>query len=166
MEVEVPVAPTTGATVGWNGLLRRLLGAWRRFGAYLLVGATGVGVNLVVFLLVTRFVGTELSAVLIASTSAFFVATSWNFTWNYLWTFQGRQHRRIEIHFGLYAGIQLLSLGINLGTLAVLTWLHQAYLVGQFSGIALGSVWGFTANGRWNFVRASEGPEPVIAARR
>jgi putative flippase GtrA len=163
MEFETPAGPTAEASLGQSGLLRRVLGAWRRFGAYLLVGATGVGVNLVAFLLVTRGLGAELSTTLIASTVAFLVATSWNFTWNYLWTFKGRQHRRPEIHFGLYAVIQLVSLGVNLVTLALLTWQHQSYLVGQFTGIALGSLWGFSANARWNF---SGAPAGAVAAVR
>ena len=124
-----------------------------RFAAYLLVGATGVLVNLVAFTAGERGLGTTGSLVLVASAVAFLVALCWNFVWNYLWTFRDRRQQAVYYHFGIYAVIQLAALGLNLGVLDAWTARFGVgtALWGQLLGIVAGSAWGFGANVRWNF---------------
>jgi putative flippase GtrA len=132
-----------------------------RFLAYLIVGASGVLVNLLAFTQAEHLLGTASRLVLVASTSAFAVALFWNFVWNYIWTFRDRRHRPLYFHLGIYAAIQLVALGVNLGILDLWTLRFgvSTALWGQFLGILAGSAWGFGANLRWNF-RISAIPVP------
>ncbi|MGA9839950.1 MAG: GtrA family protein [Thermoplasmata archaeon] len=128
-----------------------------RFLAFVLVGATGVLVNLIAFTSVQQLWGASAALVLLASTVAFAVALLWNFTWNYVWTFRDRRNRPLYQHFGMYAGIQLGALAINLVMLDAWTFRFgvASSIWGQFLGILSGAAWGFGANLRWNFRTAS-----------
>jgi putative flippase GtrA len=146
-----------------------------QYGQFVLVGLTGVVVNLIVFALAlsaltgrptTDLVGslthaTSSSAstgadVLLASAVAFLVATLWNFVLNNAWTFRTRARlthssgRRL----GLYYLVSLGSLGVNelvlYASLAVV-----APLYGQAAGILAGSVVGFLGNRRITFATAT-----------
>lgn len=154
-----------------------------QFGQFVLVGLTGVVVNLLVFSLVlAAFTGhpvfdlvgslTHASSsatastgeILLASTIAFVVATLWNFTLNSLWTFRsrrGHQHsgrRRLA----LYYLVSLGSLGVNELVLYALVALVPP-LFGQAAGIVAGSIVGFVGNRRITFAEAPGhpvGPDP------
>ena len=153
-----------------------------RYGKFLLVGLTGVVVNLAVFVLtvdaisntpVSNFYSSVLHFVsrtapnptlyLIGSAVAFAVATLWNFTLNSLWTFRtesGHQHSP-TLRLGLYFGVSLGSLAVNEVVLyATLTLLPP--LIGQGIGIVAGSVVGFVGNSRYTFaeVGRAHAPEP------
>jgi putative flippase GtrA len=132
---------------------------WKFF-AYLIVGASGVLVNLAIFAAVGRILGSAVSYLLVASAIAFLAALVWNFFWNYLWTFREMRSRPLYHHFGVYALIQTLALGFNLGVLDV--WsahIGRDVIWGQLLGILVGSVWGFGANVLWNFREASSTPD-------
>jgi putative flippase GtrA len=123
-----------------------------KFPAYLVVGASGVGVNLAVFLSAERILGPALSLVLLASGLAFLAALLWNFFWNYVWTFREMRSRPLYQHFGVYALIQSVALAFNLGVLDVWsTYTGRDPIWGQLLGVLVGSVWGFGANVMWNF---------------
>jgi dolichol-phosphate mannosyltransferase len=136
------------------GLSRLIDRAWSlkwRFFSYAIVGASGVPVNLVVFTVGGWLLGTKL--LLVESAIAFVVALLWNFSWNYLWTFRDSRRRPFSHHLGLYAMLQIVALALNLIVLYLWT-LHfgvGSALLGQFLGVLVGSVWGFSANVRWNF---------------
>jgi putative flippase GtrA len=136
-----------------RGLFDRIWPLRYRFVAYLLVGASGVLVNLLAFTAAERLLGTGGALVLLASSVAFLVALCWNFAWNYLWTFRDRRQQPVYYHFGIYAAIQLVALGLNLGVLDAWTYRFgvATALWGQLLGILVGSAWGFGANVRWNF---------------
>jgi len=145
-----------------------------RYGKFLLVGFTGVFVNLVVFVVtvdalsgtpVTSFYSSVLHYLsktaanpvvyFLGSAVAFVVATVWNFVLNSLWTFRtagGRKHSPSR-QFGLYFGVSLGSLAVNelvlLGTGTILP-----PLLGQGFGIIAGSVVGFAGNYRYTFAEA------------
>ncbi len=145
-----------------------------RYGKFLLVGLTGVVVNLAVFALaldaisphptfdlyanLRRLASTGssgLEANLAASAVAFAVATLWNFTFNNLWTFRtavGHRHP-LGPRVGLYYGVSLGSLGVNEGVLAVAS-LVLAPLWGQGIGILAGSIVGFVGNRQITFAEA------------
>lgn len=142
-----------------------------RYVKFLLVGFTGVLVNLIVFVLVLDAISpsgsvgfvakvahflsrspVDTRAVLAASIAAFAVATLWNFTLNSLWTFRsavGHRHpvaRRVQFYFL----VSLASLALNELVLYALTG-PLAPLVAQGVGIVAGSVVGFVGNSRVTF---------------
>jgi putative flippase GtrA len=148
-----------------------------RYPKFLLVGLTGVVVNLAVFVLAvdaithsptSNFVGDVLHfasktapnplVYLAASAVAFVVATLWNFGLNSWWTFRtdvGHRHSPAR-RLGLYYGVSLGSLGVNefvlFATQAVLP-----PLIGQGVGVVAGSVVGFLGNHWYTFAERTPG---------
>jgi len=149
-----------------------------KYGKFLLVGLTGVVVNLVVFTLTLDAISPTSSANLIeaflhfattrtvnpldaflASAVAFVVATLWNFLLNNLWTFRtdtGHRHP-LPRRLGLYYGVSLASLAINEAILFGLGF-YLPPLFAQGIGILAGSVVGFVGNYRVTFAPS---PRPV-----
>ena len=150
-----------------------------RYGRFLVVGLTGVVVNLIVFAVVldlssptpasdlfrslfrsSSFTSARTLDELLASVTAFAVATLWNFAWNNAWTFRSKVGHRYPTYrrLGLYYGVSLGSLAVNevvlLGTLSLLLPLY-----GQALGILLGSVVGFVGNQRLTFAERTPGAE-------
>ena len=165
----VTVGPTSPA-----GGKDRLLA---KYGKFVVVGLTGVVVNLIVFAFVLDAISpsptfnlysslihsastVSSSALddLAASVVAFVVATLWNFAWNNVWTFRSRVGHRhpISVRIGLYYGVSIGSLAVNEVVLFVLS-LAFPPLYGQALGIALGSVVGFAGNQRFTFAEADLG---------
>jgi len=146
-----------------------------QFGQYILVGLSGVVVNLLVFALVlAAFTGhaafdllnslthassaTSASAgeILLASTIAFAVATLWNYALNNAWTFQRRRARQHSSgrRLALYYLVSLASLAINEAVLyALIAFVPPLY--GQAAGIVAGSIVGFLGNRRFTFAEVS-----------
>jgi putative flippase GtrA len=142
-----------------------------RYPKFLLVGLTGVVVNLATFVLtvdaiahsptsnlwgdVVHFASKTAPNPLVylaASAVAFAVATIWNFALNSWWTFrpEGEHRHSPARRLGLYYGVSLGSLAVNeavlLATQAVLP-----PLFGQGLGVVAGSVVGFLGNNRYTF---------------
>ena len=143
-----------------------------RYGKFLLVGLTGVFVNLAAFVLtVDAISGTPVSnfysSVLhfasktaanpflyfVGSAVAFGVATLWNFVLNSVWTFRtdvGHKYsptRRLELYFGVSLGSLTVNEIVLFATEATLP-----PLIGQGFGIIAGSAVGFVGNNRYTFV--------------
>ena len=146
-----------------------------KYGKFLLVGLSGVLVNLVVFAYTLdaispsptfNLVHSLLEAAfsrsgnpadyLVASAVAFGVATLWNFALNNVWTFRTRTgHRhRFSHRLGLYYGVSLGSLAVNEVVLFALGFFVPP-LIGQGVGIIAGSVVGFAGNYRVTFAEAT-----------
>jgi putative flippase GtrA len=123
----------------------------QRIPAFLIVGISGVFVNLCLFVLLDFRYGSVTDAYLLASAGAFGVAMGWNFIWNRSWAFAGRGGHSTGYHLGLYGAIQAGALAVNLVVLAVGVDLGGSHLESQLVGILLGSVLGYAANLRWNF---------------
>jgi len=162
--LEGPPAPPAGVAV--------------RYGKFLIVGLTGVVVNLIVFVLVLYAIrptdldglvalathltgGSRVAAIdlIAASCGAFVVATLWNFNLNNLWTFRttrGHRHavgRRMQIYYLVSLG----SLAVNEVALYLLT-AHFAPIAAQGIGIIAGSVVGFVGNQQLTFVELAPSP--------
>jgi putative flippase GtrA len=144
---------TLEAFLATSPRLRRFSGGFLR---YAVVGASGVLVNLAAFTGAAALTGMAPPWVFMASGTAFGVALAWNFTWNFRWTFAGRRSRPLVVHLGLYAILQLVSLGVSLAVLAAVIALGGSALIGQLAGVLASSVWGFAANARWNFTAGGE----------
>jgi len=141
------------------------------YGKFLMVGLTGVVVNLAVFVLTVDSISktplsnfyssllhfaskTAANPVLyfIGSAVAFAVATLWNFALNSLWTFRtevGHRHSPTR-RLGLYFGVSLGSLAVNEVVLLATETIIPP-LFGQGFGIIAGSVVGFLGNSRLTF---------------
>ncbi len=149
-----------------------------KYGKFLVVGLTGVIVNLVVFALTLDAISPSptfdlirslLSSAtnrtpnplddLVASAVAFAVATLWNFLWNNVWTFRAAGTHRHPFHhrLGLYYGISLGSLAVNEGILFAFAFVIPV-LLAQAVGILAGSVVGFLGNYRVTFAELPSRP--------
>ncbi len=153
-----------GASTGrWNRLLTRVglrFDDLLRLPAFIVVGISGVFVNLCVFTLLGIHFGGATSATLLASAAAFVVAMGWNFTWNRSWAFQGRGDRSTAYHLAIYGAIQAAALGVNLVVLALGVAAGVGSLESQLVGVLIGSVIGYVANLRWNFRRVLPHAQP------
>ncbi|MCI4372339.1 MAG: GtrA family protein [Thermoplasmata archaeon] len=152
------------AAVGrWNRLLASTglrFDDLLRLPAFVVVGISGVFVNLCVFTLLGVRFGHATAITLLASAAAFGVAMVWNFTWNRSWAFQGRGDRSTAFHLAVYGVIQAVALGVNLAVLALGVTFGIGPLESQLIGVLLGSVIGYVANLRWNFRSARPVPQP------
>jgi putative flippase GtrA len=119
-------------------------------GKYCTVGATGVVVNLLVFVAARGALGPATLLALVASTIAFAIATVWNFVWNYLWTFCERHSRPVLYHGIGFAASALAALAANLVVLYLLADIVSP-TVAQFLGILSGTVFSFALNRGVNF---------------
>ena len=148
-----------------------------KYGKFVLVGLTGVVVNLIVFTFtldaisrsptlnlyssLLHFASTRSADPLldfVASAVAFGGAPLWNFALNSLWTFRtsvGHRHSPAR-RLGLYFGVSLGSLAINEAVLFVAAFFVSP-LFGQGIGIVAGSVVGFAGNYRYTFAEAGLG---------
>ena len=145
-----------------------------RYAKFLLVGFTGVFVNIAVFVVTvdtlsgtpfTNFYASVLhfatkSAAnptldLIGSAVAFGVATLWNFALNSVWTFRTEADRKHSPtrRLGLYFAVSLGSLAVNEVVLLTTESLISP-LFGQGLGIIAGSVVGFLGNSRYTFAES------------
>ena len=147
-----------------------------RYGKFVVVGLTGVVVNLAAFVLtvdalsdtpVTNFFSSVLhfasktaaNPVLyfVASAVAFVVATLWNFALNSVWTFRTEaDHRHSPTRrLGLYFGVSVGSLSVNEVVLFA-TGTILPPLIGQGIGIIAGSAVGFVGNNRYTFAEVQQ----------
>jgi putative flippase GtrA len=150
------------AETGWTGRIFARTGIGfddlLRLPAFVIVGVSGVFVNLCVFTLFGIHFGTSTGLTLLASVAAFAVALGWNFTWNRAWAFQGRGNRSAAYHLAIYGVIQASALGVNLAVLALGVSFGLHALDSQLLGVLLGSVIGYAANLRFNFRKVATQP--------
>jgi len=162
---------TTRASPRLGSSIARNSEGIRTYGKFLVVGLTGVVVNLVVFVVtvdglsgtpITNFYGSALHFAsktaanpflyFVGSAVAFVVATLWNFAFNSLWTFRTEIGHRYSPsrRLGLYFGVSLGSLAVNEAVLLATESLIPP-LFGQGFGIVAGSIVGFLGNSRFTF---------------
>jgi dolichol-phosphate mannosyltransferase len=121
----------------------------RRFGKFLVVGSSGALVNSGALYALHGKAHLPLVA---ASASATGLAIAHNYVWNDRWTFRrARMSLRRFVRFGL---VSLVGLGIAEIVLVVLvTTAMVDYLLANLAGIALATLWNFTANVVWTWGR-------------
>jgi dolichol-phosphate mannosyltransferase len=133
----------------------------RRFGKFGIIGTTGVGVNTIIFWVLTSRFGVP---PLLASATAIEVALCSNYILNSSWTFADR---RSQFAAGL-AQYHVVSFGgmlINLAVLHALVSLSGVEpLIANLAGIAAAVGWNFSVNLRWTW-RHSREPVAIGAAR-
>lgn len=111
---------------------------------FALVGLTGVGVNMAVYVPLTN-VGCHY---LLAAICSFFAAVTNNFLWNMFWTFRGRAlNKSICCKYISFFAISLVNLGVNLAILrSLVEVLAIKETIAQLGAIAITSIFNFTLN--------------------
>ncbi|WP_122626936.1 GtrA family protein [Lucifera butyrica] len=129
---------------------------------FMLVGLTGVGVNMAFYVPIINWTGNYL----FAAVCAFLAAVTNNFIWNLLWTFKGR-----AVDIGIcrkyitFLTISLANLGVNLIVLYLLVgYGNFNKILAQLSAIGTVSVCNFALNYLITF-REKAGKEIYDAAR-
>jgi dolichol-phosphate mannosyltransferase len=136
----------------------------RRFYLFCLVGGLGVIVNLLVMTVLVyglHWHGARPSIV------ASLVAMVHNFIWNDRVTWKGHAHPvpwRRALQPPLFIMISTVSVAVTALFAEMFLRLHWNELVGQLAGIAVGTVWSFTANNRWTWGKPA-GVDPSIRSR-
>ncbi|HJX69974.1 MAG TPA: GtrA family protein, partial [Dehalococcoidia bacterium] len=127
----------------------------RRFVQFCLVGASGVGVNMGVFWLLTRVAGLSKPYDLAALILGIGAATLSNFILNEIWTFRDRRVGGITAAFWRTQKFTLVSIGAITLYYAVytpLTRFTEIYdLVALAIAIGVGLVWNFSLNVLWTW---------------
>lgn len=126
---------------------------------FLVVGATGIGINL--FTLFGLHEGMGL-AIALASPAAIELSVLWNFAWNESWTFRGRDTqtelgtRLAQFHVASLVGMAI-QFGVVAGGSHFVGGIHYAVLA--VIGIGLGSAANFFLNLNWTWGVKVEEPE-------
>ncbi len=130
--------------------------SWRtgeitRLFKFILVGASGIGVNEGMLYVLTEYAGLYY---LISSVIAVQCAILNNFAWNHVWTFADRRKVRESVLYRL-GKFELVGISGKLTNILVLflatTFLDIHYLVANLLGIAAAFVINFTANNIWTW---------------
>lgn len=111
---------------------------------FALVGLSGVGVNMAIYLSVI----TVQANYMVAAACSFGAAVTSNFIWNVLWTFKGRAvNRSVGRKYVSFFVISSLNLGVNLLILQFLVEsMHVNQIVAQLVAIAMASGLNFLLN--------------------
>jgi len=127
----------------------RARGNWVQLGKFLVVGASGYVVNLVVYSVLLKRVGIHYLA---AATVSTIVAIGNNYLWNRLWTFRG-QRGHVAYQGMRFFVVALVSLGAGLLVLQVLVGLGVDKVAAQAIAIVVVTPLNFLGNKLWSFRR-------------
>ena len=123
----------------------------KRFMKFCIVGITGVGVNIGLYLLLTRGL---MIFYLLSSALAIEVSILSNFTLNNFWTFRGRTSQTFLQRMIRFNLICIAGAAINVAILAVL---HGRFgfsdVVSQLIGIGAATLWNYGLNITWTWRR-------------
>lgn len=122
---------------------------WLQLLKFSVVGASGYGVNLAVYVALLKAAGMHYMGAAICS---FTVAVANNYIWNRHWTFRGM--RGHVYHQGVrFLIVSLAALGLNLALLRGLVAIDAGKIVAQAIAIILVTPFSFSANKLWSFRR-------------
>jgi putative flippase GtrA len=149
MERSPAAAPPQERLRDRAGSALRARGNWEQLGKFLVVGASGYVVNLVVYALLLNAANLHYLA---AATGSFLVAVANNYLWNRLWTFRG-QRGNVAYQGMRFFVVALVSLGANLLVLQALIGLGAGKVVAQAIAIVVVTPLNFLGNKLWSFRR-------------
>jgi len=117
---------------------------------FIAVGASGVGVNLLILYLLTDVAGVHYAASAFVAIEASIIT---NFLLNDRWTFKDRRGSKVFSRLLKYNAVSAAGVGVNMGIMALLVevgGLH--YLIAEFVAILCAFVWNYTLSSRyvWN----------------
>ena len=131
------------------GRALRERGNWVQLGKFLLVGASGYIVNLVVYSVLVQGPGLHYLA---AATVSFLFAVTNNYLWNRLWTFRG-QRGNVAYQGMRFLIVAIVSLGANLLVLQLLIGIGTPKVRAQAIAIVVVTPLNFLGNKLWSFRR-------------
>jgi putative flippase GtrA len=131
------------------GRALRARGNWVQLGKFLVVGASGYIVNLLVYSVLVQ--GPRLHYLAAATVSFLFAVTN-NYVWNRLWTFRG-QRGHVAYQGMRFFVVAVVSLGANLLVLQILIGLGTPKVRAQAIAIVLVTPLNFLGNKLWSFRR-------------
>ncbi|MSO58113.1 MAG: GtrA family protein [Thermoleophilia bacterium] len=144
-----PVAePTHPAAARVRDALQRRRN-WEQLLKFCAVGATGYGVNLLVYIGLLHLGGLHY---VLAAVGSFLVAVTNNYTWNRFWTFSDRRGGRV-VQGVRFLIVSTSALGANLMVLALLVAVGLAEVPAQAVAIVLVTPVNFVGNKLWSFGR-------------
>jgi dolichol-phosphate mannosyltransferase len=119
----------------------------RRAAKFLIVGISGIVVNMGLLYLLTEFLGIFYG---FSSVIAIELSIVNNFLFNDFWTFRGKDCARFADRRHRFLSFQAITVGgliVNLGTLLILTELGGIYyLIANLIGILLAFAWNYLVN--------------------
>lgn len=114
---------------------------------FIAVGASGVGVNLLLLYLLTDIAGVHYAASAFVAIEASIIT---NFLLNDRWTFKDRRGSKVFSRLLKYNAVSGAGVGVNMGIMALLVevgGLH--YLMAEFLAILGAFVWNYTLSSRY-----------------
>jgi putative flippase GtrA len=120
---------------------------WEQLVKFCVVGATGYGVNLLVFSLLVVGFGIHYIPAAICS---FLVAVTNNYTWNRVWTFRA-QRGHVAYQGMRFLVVSTIALGANLIVLEALVRGGLTEVIAQAIAIVLVTPVNFVGNKLWSF---------------
>ena len=128
---------------------------------FAIVGLTGVGVNMAIYIPLTN-IGCHY---LLAAICSFFAAVTNNFLWSMLWTFRGRAAKKSVSHkYISFFAISVINLGVNLAILrSLVEVLAIKEAIAQLGAIAITSILNFTLNYLITFAERREKQNSEVA---
>lgn len=131
--------------------LYRDLNAWPlRLMKFLITGALGTVIDMGILYAIARGMGETPSSKYIGAVIGFLAAMTFNYTLNRAWTFRA-QEIPIAVSYPKYALGTLGGLAVKTGAIYSLVSVH--YLVANFFGIVLGTIFNYLASLLWAFSR-------------
>jgi putative flippase GtrA len=118
---------------------------WAQAVRFAAVGASGYGVNLLVYSAALQ-AGLDFR---LAATFSFIVAAASNYTWNRIWTF--RATGKVSVEAPRFLAVSVLALAANVSVLGTLVALGATHLQAQAAAILLVAPLSFLANKHWSF---------------
>ncbi len=131
---------------------RRALGRrgnWEQLVKFCIVGVTGYGVNLAVYIFLLDLAGLHYAAAAIGS---FLVAVTSNYWWNRAWTFRDSRGEFV-VQGARFLVVSATALGGNLAALALLVAAGLPEIPAQAVAIVLVTPVNFIGNRLWSFGR-------------
>ncbi len=120
---------------------------WEQLGKFVVVGASGYVVNLVVYTILLDRAGLYY---LVAAVGSFLVAVANNYALNRLWTFRD-ERGHVGAQGWRFLVVSTISLGANLVVLHVLVSAGLGQIVAQAVAIVLVTPLNFIGNKLWSF---------------
>jgi len=132
----------------WGYFKREYPGLYEFF-KFGIVGLSGAVLNLMVFYLMTRFLGVHYMG---SAVVAFVLAATSNYLLNKVWTFNEKIGHKIARKFVQFFVVSIVTLGINLGILfALVENVGIHYMLAQAIAILLSMIFNYVGNKIWTF---------------
>lgn len=123
----------------------------KQFIRFSVIGVTNTGVDIGLYLALTRPFDFWGDRVVIAGVISFAAAATWSYFWNKYWTFEDRSKITVQ-QFTSFFVVSVGGLLIHAGTLWLAVNVFEVYdLLGKFAAVVLSVIWNFFFNKYWTF---------------